>query len=76
MDPSLFDENIAVIYDVIRSPGGLVSRRMPDRGKQIFVLVAKNIKIAAFMFKLMENYSNPYIIKCVKNKAVLENQHQ
>ena len=32
-------------------PGGLVSRKTSERGDQIFILVAKNLKLAAFMFK-------------------------
>ena len=39
---SLSYENITAICYIIRRPGGLVSRRMPDRENEIFVLLAKN----------------------------------
>ena len=55
MDPSyLSDEDIAAICDVIRRPGGFVRSKMSERGEQISVLAAKNLKLAVFMFKLME----------------------
>ena len=55
---SLSDENITMICDVIRWPGGLVSSTTPVRGNQISILVAKNIKLAVFMLKSLEHYSN------------------
>ena len=39
---SLSDEDITTICNVIRRPGGLVSRKLPDRGIQISILVVKN----------------------------------
>ena len=47
---SLSDKDIAIISNVIRRLGGLVSRKKPDRGNQISILGAKNLKLAAFMF--------------------------
>ena len=49
---SLYDD-INVIYNVVMRPGGLVSGRMLDSGNQICILAAKNIKLAALMFKMM-----------------------
>ena len=48
---SLSDEDIAAICDVIRRPGGLVSCKTPNRGNQISFRAAKNLKLAAFIFK-------------------------
>ena len=39
------DEDIVTFCDVIRRPGGLVSGKTPDRGNQISILVAKNLKL-------------------------------
>ena len=38
--------------------------------------VAKNLKLGAFMFKLMEHCSKPYNIKHVNSRAVPEYQYQ
>ena len=73
---SLSDEIISAICEVIRRPGGLVSGRTHERGKQISVLVVKNLKLAPFMFKMMEHCSNSYKIKHVNSRAVLAYQHQ
>ena len=51
---SLFDENIATICHVIKRPGGSVSRKTSDKGNQICILAAKNLKLTAFMFKAIE----------------------
>ena len=48
------DNNITVMFNIIRRPGGLVGGSMPDRVNQISILAAKNLKLAAFMFKTME----------------------
>ena len=77
MHPSkLLDMAITTICDVTRRPGGLVGRRMPERGNHISVLVAKNLMLSAFIFKLMEHCSKPYDIKHVNRRQVLEYQHQ
>ena len=44
---SLSDEDITMIWDVIRRPSGLVSDKMLDRGNQISVLAAKHLKLIA-----------------------------
>ena len=68
---SLFDKDITAICDVTRRPGGLVSGNTPDRGNQISVLVTKNLKLAAFMFKLMECCFKADAIQCVNSTSVL-----
>ena len=73
---SLYDEDTATICDVIRGPGGLVSSEMLDRRNQIPILVAKNLKLTAFMFKLMECCSKAYDIKHVNSTSVMQYQHQ
>ena len=50
----LSDKDITVICGVSRRSGGFVGRKMPDRGSQIFLLAANNLKLAALRFKLME----------------------
>ena len=52
---NLLDEDITAICDVIRMPDGLMGRRAPDREIQISILEAKNLKLAVFIFKSMEN---------------------
>ena len=59
---SISDEDNATICGVIRRPGGLMRRMMPDRGNQISILVAKNLKLTALMFKSMECCSKAYDI--------------
>ena len=54
---SLSGKDITAICNVIRKPGGMVSGKMPDRGNQISFLVTKNLKLTAFIFKLMEHCS-------------------
>ena len=73
---SLSDEEIATICDVIRRPSGLLSRKMPDRRNQISVMAAKNLNLAAFMFKSMEHCSKAYHNGCVNSASVLKYQHQ
>ena len=68
---SLSDENIAAICNMIYRHSGLVSGKTPDRCNQISVLVTKNLKHAAFMFKTMEHCSNDYRIKDVNSTSVL-----
>ena len=48
---SPYNEDISAICKVIRRPGGLINRRIPDKGKQTSVLAARNIMLAMFMFK-------------------------
>ena len=52
---SLSDDDI----NTTRRCCGLVSRRATGRGDQISILVAKNHKLDAFMFKTMEHCSKP-----------------
>ena len=58
----LSDEDITVIYNVIKRPGYLVGGRMPDKGYQFSVLVVKNLKLVMFMFKTSETSSRPHDI--------------
>ena len=51
-----------MICGVIRRFGGLVNSKTPDRGSQIFILVAKNLKLAALMFKSIKYCSKAYDI--------------
>ena len=73
---SLSDNNIATICDMICRPGGLVSGKTPDRVNQISVLAAKNLKLAAFMFKSMECCSKDNETRCANSMSVLQYQHQ
>ena len=68
---SLSDENTATICNIIRRPGSSVNRKMPDRGNQSSILAANNLKLTAFMFKMMELFSNDYDIGCVNSTSVL-----
>ena len=52
---SLPDDNIDVVCDAIRRPGGLVSDRMLERWSQIFIQVAKKLKLTAIMLKTIEH---------------------
>ena len=61
---SLSDDDTTTICDMIRRPG-LVSSDTADRGSQISVLVAKNLKVTVFMFKMMEHFSRAYSIQLV-----------
>ena len=72
---SLFNEDITAIY-VIRRPCGLVGGRMPNRGNQISVQMAKKLKLTALMFKLVRHCFKPYDIKHINSRAELEYQHQ
>ena len=51
---SLSDKDISEICDVIRRPGGIVTRSITDRGSQISVVVAKDLNLAMFILKTME----------------------
>ena len=72
---SLSDEDITAICNVMRWPGNLVSGKMPDRGNQISVLAANNLKLMAFMFKMMECCSKADDSGCVNSTSVLPYQH-
>ena len=72
----LFDYYISAIFDVIRRPGGLVSRRTSDRENQISILVVKNPKLAAFMLKTMECCLMPHNIYLVNSRSVVGYQQQ
>ena len=61
------DLEIATICNVIRMPGGLVSGKMPDSKNQISILIAKNLELAAFMFKMMECCSRTYGMRCINS---------
>ena len=71
---SLSDKDIAAICNVIRRPDGLVSGKMPERGNQISILAAKNLKLTAFIIQLMKccsrsmtlSLSTPYL--CCKTR--------
>ena len=54
-------------FDVIRRHVGLVSGRMLNRKNQTFILVAKNIKLAAFVFKIMAH--------CLRYSSYLQEKH-
>ena len=73
---SLSKEDIATICDMIHRSCGLVSGKTLDRGNQISVLAAKNLKPAAFMFKTMEHCSKNDTIQDVYSTSVLCYQHQ
>ena len=73
---SLSDKDITTICEEIRRPSGLIGGKMPDRGNQIFILAAKNLKLAAFMFKTMECCSRTSDIRSVCSTSVLKYQHQ
>ena len=73
---SLFDEDITTICDIIRRPEGLVNGRKLDKGNLISALVAKNLMLAAFMFKSMKNCSKAYDIRHVDSTSVLHYQHK
>ena len=73
---SLFNEDTTVICDIIRRPGGMMGRRTQDRGNQISVLVAKNLKLTAFRFKSMEHFSKAHDIRHANSTSVLKYQHQ
>ena len=49
---------------------------MPKKGNEISVLVAKNLKLAVLMFKMMEHCTVPSDIHHVTGRKVLEYQHQ
>ena len=49
---------------------------MPDNGNQNSILVAKHLKLAAFMSKLMGHCSKSYGIRYVNSRTVLDYQHQ
>ena len=51
-----------------------MGKRALNRGNQN--LGAKNLKLAAFMSKLIEHCSKSYNIKCVDGTSVLQYQHQ
>ena len=73
---SLSDKNITVFCDVIRRPGGLVGGKMPDRGNQISVLMMKNLKLTAFIFKMMEYCSRIYGMRCIDSASFLQYLYQ
>ena len=70
---SLSDDDITVICDVTWKPGGLVSGKIPDKGNQISVL-ANNLKLTAFMFKMMEHCSGAYDIPVSRGAKAEENR--
>ena len=49
---------------------------MQDRENQISVLAKMNLKLAAFMFKLIKHCFKDYDIRCVNIKSVLKYKHQ
>ena len=49
---------------------------MLDKGNQISVLVAKSLKLTAFILKMMEHCSRAYNIRCINSTYVLKCQHQ
>ena len=49
---------------------------MPGMEKDVSVMMAKNIKLTAFMFKLMEHCSKAYDIRGVNITSSLEPQQQ
>ena len=57
---SLSNKDITTICNVIHRPGKLVSGKTPDRRNQISILAATNLKLVAFMFKIMEHCSKDY----------------
>ena len=59
---AISDKDITAICEEIRKPGGLVNRRTLDMGNQISFLVTKNLKLATFLFKMMEHCSKLYNI--------------
>ena len=72
---SLSDEDIATNWDMIRRPCGLVSSKMPNRENRISI-PSNNLKLTAFMFKMMKHCSKACDIGCVNNTFVLQHQHQ
>ena len=58
---SLSNEDIAAIYNVIHRPVGLVSGKTSNRGNQISVLAATNLKLAVFTVKTMKHCSRDNI---------------
>ena len=60
---------------MIKRLGDLVSGKMPDKENQISILVAKNLKLAVFMFKSMECCSKAYDTKHVSSTPVLKYQY-
>ena len=50
--------------------------KMLDRVDHNSILAVKNLKLAAFMFKMMEHYSKAYDIQCVDSTTVLQYQQQ
>ena len=49
---------------------------MPYRGSKISVLVAKNLKLTMFMFKIVKQCSKFYDIFCANSNSMLQYQHQ
>ena len=49
---------------------------MPDRENEISILAAKNLKLAALMFNMIEHCSKTYDIMHVDSTSVLQYQHQ
>ena len=68
---SLSDDGITVIFVVILRPCGLVGGRTSERGNQISIPAGKNLKLAVFMFMMMEHCFKPYKINCIKSRRVL-----
>ena len=58
---SLSNEDIAAMYNVIHRPVGLVSGKTSNRGNQISVLAATNLKLAVFTVKTMKHCSRDNI---------------
>ena len=65
-----------MICNVIKRPGGLVSRRIFDWKRQILVLLAKNLILAAVAFQKMKCSSKSYHIWRIINNKGLKLQHQ
>ena len=69
---NLSDEDITMICNTIRKSDGLVGGKTPERGDQIFILLTKSFKLAAFVLKTLEHYSTAYDIRCVDSTSVLK----
>ena len=65
------DEDVTMIWYVMRRPGGLVGSKMLDRENHISVLAVKSLKLTAFMLKTLENCFRAYDIRCVNSRSVL-----
>ena len=73
---NLSNEDSTAICDIIRRPGYLVGWKTQDKWDQISILVAKNLKVTAFMFKSMEHWPKTYNNRYADYASVLQHQHQ